>query len=277
MYHYIMITEKLSGIKHEEKGLSRQKPLKKHTKSYNENASIRMHYHSSYEINICNNMSGMINIEGESFVLEGLQVIFLPPDTLHSYRIKPGTGSIEIWHLRLDYFPLINSSVVTELMGENGFSLIYQRELLYQVNTLLQTAMEGKAFNRSSAVFRLFDLFQKDTIVGKNYHRNQFLHRIIDWTEQNFSNEITLDLASKALFLSKYHFSRKFKESTGSTYMEYLSNLRLEHSLDLLETGEPVGSVAVESGFGDVSYFIRKFKQAYGRTPLQYQKNFNIK
>ena len=64
------------------------------------------------------------------------------------------------------------------------------------------------------------------------------------------------------------------RESTGETYSSYISNIRLQYTLELLQNKPVVtlDAVAVDSGHGSYSSFYRLFTKKYGITPSEYRK-----
>jgi AraC-like DNA-binding protein len=67
-------------------------------------------------------------------------------------------------------------------------------------------------------------------------------------------------------------YLQKLFEDDGSTFSSYLLSQRLARAHRMLSEPElserPVGSIAYEVGFGDLSYFNRCFRRRYGNTPL---------
>ncbi|GMK40485.1 hypothetical protein PCCS19_35410 [Paenibacillus sp. CCS19] len=75
---------------------------------------------------------------------------------------------------------------------------------------------------------------------------------------------------------STAHFCRLFRQTTGKTPVEFLTESRVtEAKRMLLSTSRPVKQIAIEAGFGQSSYFIRKFREAEGMTPDQYRRLFD--
>lgn len=267
-----MIIEELSGVKHEEKGLSSQNPLQFHQKYYSEDSYVRMHYHSSYEINICEDLTGTVNIEGTTHDLTNIKLLFFPPGVIHSYRILKNHGTIRVWHIGLQHLNMVNHEAVDKLFRYDSYMI--SRSSMNNASEILSRIDDKNDLARTSEILQLLSLFYNpNPKKEKKTYLNPFLHKIIEWTEGSFQEQITLDDAASAVNLSRFHFSRKFKTHTGSTYMEFLMNLRLENSLYQLNKGLSVSETAEKSGFSDVSYFIKKFRSFYNQTPFQYQKN----
>lgn len=67
-----------------------------------------------------------------------------------------------------------------------------------------------------------------------------------------------------------------FKQQTGMTLNQYLTQQRIAHAQRLLATTrQPVLDVALDSGFGSVSRFFEAFKNATGATPRQFRRRLS--
>ena len=72
---------------------------------------------------------------------------------------------------------------------------------------------------------------------------------------------------------SRSYISHMFKSRCGVTIRAYCNRLKLEDAKNLLgKTDLPITEIALNVGFGDVSYFIRLFRERFSMTPLQYRK-----
>ena len=79
---------------------------------------------------------------------------------------------------------------------------------------------------------------------------------------------------SEMLYISHQHLGRLFKEVTGKTLIEYLSDKRLSHAATLLEEEHySISQLAEKSGFESDEHFMRSFKKKFGMTVGQFRKN----
>lgn len=68
-----------------------------------------------------------------------------------------------------------------------------------------------------------------------------------------------------------------FREETGQTPQQHLQSLRLQFCRTLLvQTDDPIQSVAAKGGFSDPLYFSRLFSRCYGQPPSQFRKQNRI-
>ena len=78
--------------------------------------------------------------------------------------------------------------------------------------------------------------------------------------------------------LSHPYLSRLFKEEMGKTFMEYVTELRIDKARELL--GNPdvkVYEVAGAVGYMEYAYFVRVFKRVVGYSPSDYRKQLGLR
>jgi two-component system response regulator YesN len=107
----------------------------------------------------------------------------------------------------------------------------------------------------------------------KEEHENQLVVRADNYIQENFRKDLSLDEVSRQLDLSPYYFSKLFKEETGSNFVEYVTNLRMERAKKLLsEEDRSMKEICMEVGYSDPNYFSRIFKKNTGVTPTEYRE-----
>ena len=101
---------------------------------------------------------------------------------------------------------------------------------------------------------------------------NEITKKAIRYISQNFSRNFTLDEVADHVHLNPAYFSTLFKQSTGSSFKEYLNMVRIEESKRLLSnTDYSIIDISLATGFEDQSYFSKVFKKYTGLTPKQYR------
>ena len=90
----------------------------------------------------------------------------------------------------------------------------------------------------------------------------------------NFKEQITLENTAELIGISPGYLSREFNKTVGIGFKDFLVDLRLKHSTQLiLYSNESITDIAYYCGFNSTSYFLRAFKKKYGVSPLVYRKN----
>ncbi|MHC4886189.1 MAG: helix-turn-helix domain-containing protein [Planctomycetota bacterium] len=84
---------------------------------------------------------------------------------------------------------------------------------------------------------------------------------------------LSLATIADAVHLNQHHFGRTFKNALGTSPMQYVADLRMQHACNLLrETALRVKEVARESGFADALHFSRAFHKRIGQSPSDYRE-----
>ncbi len=91
------------------------------------------------------------------------------------------------------------------------------------------------------------------------------------YINNNYSKNISRNDVSDYMFLSASYFSRCFKQQTGMKFIDYLTNLRIQKSCELLlDPNNKISDVCEAVGYNSPSYFARVFKCVMGITPHEY-------
>lgn len=106
---------------------------------------------------------------------------------------------------------------------------------------------------------------------------NSTLQSILTFCMENFAEDITLDVISQNLHISKYHISHLLSQKLGINFNSYINMLRVDRACDLLEdTEKKTADISEEVGFGSIRTFNRAFLQFSGITPLEYRNRHKI-
>lgn len=96
------------------------------------------------------------------------------------------------------------------------------------------------------------------------------LNRIVEYIDNNYTEELSLKKFAKELYLSEGYLSKRLKEILGMSYSEYITFLRIERAVELLQSGEyKVMDVAKIVGYSDYRYFSKVFKKQIGILPSE--------
>jgi len=113
-------------------------------------------------------------------------------------------------------------------------------------------------------------------IYSKNYTNSEGkrMGAILEYTMNNFDQPISLDQISSLANLTPNAFCKYFKLRTNKTFVQFLTEIRIEQACKLLSKNSDlsVSEIAFSSGFMNVSNFNRKFKLLKKRTPMEYKK-----
>lgn len=96
---------------------------------------------------------------------------------------------------------------------------------------------------------------------------------IINYIEENFKKDITLETLSDIVSFSPKYFSRVFKRVTNKTVTEYIDEVRIKNAVWILENNMDIklSELSAMVGYDEYSTFYRNFKKHTGKTANQYR------
>ncbi|NMA95185.1 MAG: helix-turn-helix transcriptional regulator [Clostridiales bacterium] len=103
---------------------------------------------------------------------------------------------------------------------------------------------------------------------------NLHVKRAIDYIYENYDRPISLSDMAKHLNINRHYFSSMFKRETGKTFIQFLNEVRIEKSKQMLRNQDlSMLDIALASGFNNQNYFNIMFKKITNTTPREYQNS----
>ncbi len=258
-------------------------------KRFATNEAVPLHYGSSFEILINDNVKGSIIIGGKRYQIRSRDVFVIQPYVIHATEVERCNGTQ--YNLKVSVDALNEFVNLQNLFLFNGVRFVdiptrldvsvFDR-VLSVVNELIEK--DDNIYARMRCIISLFEcLYEQsnlpiddvDTSYGGSNDKSQNIARqsllnLMQWTRENYSRRITLDEAAKQLHMNRYYFCKYFKRMTNCTYFKYLNQVRMERAAMMMLEGSTVTNCCYECGFSSPSYFVRLFKETYGCTPTEY-------
>ncbi|GBG09786.1 AraC family transcriptional regulator [Paenibacillus sp. MY03] len=145
-------------------------------------------------------------------------------------------------------------SIAHELKTRSfGFELAVKSEL-YRLLTLLMRGHVASVLTKDEYAERM-----------KNIER---FEPVLHYIDLHFKEPLGVELLSEIAGLSRFHFSRVFKQLTGRTVTEYVTATRLDKAEYMLRHSPlTISEIAAATGFNDIFYFSRTFKKHKKQSP----------
>jgi AraC-like DNA-binding protein len=211
-----------------------------------------------------------------NIVTEGT-CFFLFPDVWHRYKPHVQSGWEEYWIGFKGYY--------AETLMKKGFFAADQpfidtgmnEQLLMLFRKILETVRLAPAGYHqviAGIVLQVLGMLhsirqykdETDDPAAQLINKARFLLR------ESLETPVNMEQVARSLPMGYSKFRKAFKQFTGQSPHQYLLNLRLEKSRELLETTHlTVNEIAFQTGFESVFYFSKLFKKKNGVSPMQYR------
>lgn len=130
-------------------------------------------------------------------------------------------------------------------------------------------------------ILQIFMAVIRLAVICDSSGREQLIDEVTDKIQssakfifENYSSDISLKQAASIAGMSETYFSRKFHEITGYSFKEYLTNVRIQHAIKMLQACScSVTQIATTCGFNDGNYFGDAFRKKTGLSPRAFRKN----
>lgn len=112
------------------------------------------------------------------------------------------------------------------------------------------------------------------SVCGEPFVTDKRLARALEYMSAHLSEALTLDELAAEAGISKFHFTRAFRQATGLTPYEHLIGLRMEAACTLLAGSDlNVAEVAARCGYTRATQFSAVFAARVGLTPTAYRRS----
>lgn len=115
-----------------------------------------------------------------------------------------------------------------------------------------------------------------DLIKSERVNSSKLLmEKAKEYVKENYSDyEMSVEKVCSQLHVSPTYFSTIFKRETDMSFVNYLTSVRLEEAVRLLNTtDDKTYIIATKVGYPEANYFSYVFKRKFGVSPSKYRKS----
>ena len=221
-------------------------------------------WHHNIELQLCCEGSGFVILDGVRTEIGVGDIVAVNCNTIHftgtddyikyhciiidnDFCISSGIDCSDIQFENTFKNPLIMNSIIeTVEIYKNPDDICYKAKLQYLI---LKILIEIRTYHTKSISVPKYDI--------------KFFKEVKDailYIQSNYDKKITLEELSKETYIDKYTLSKKFKEFTGITIVNYINNYRCKMALSMIQNGEQINNAARLCGFNNISNFYRLYK-----------------
>lgn len=221
---------------------------------------IPQRMHGTYDIQISENVVQAFNKRDMGLLEEELSNFreYTQTERLQMHTIRFIVVQLIITCLEsLSKNPFYNDSIEINEEIQEKVNHIYTQDNLRVIINILQECLL-KLLNNS-----------QDNV--QEYHQ-RLIEKVMSYIEENFQEDLSLDLLAEKVNLSTAYISRLIKKVTHKSFMEILLEVRMKAAKELLKDNKlKIAEIGNQVGYKDTSYFIQVFKKYYGLTPKEFK------
>jgi AraC-like DNA-binding protein len=251
-----------------------------------------LHYHPEFELTLIVNGQGkrfvgdhVANFEAGDLVLLGSN---LPHFWRSDARSKNDTELHEavVIQFSIDFVSHILTNLpecvsIIALLNVAKSGIRFSKMLAPFIWKVFETVGVNRLVALISALQKLAESEEYELLASKGFNikpdetENERMRKIIEFTLENFKEDIPLDTIAEVANLTVPSFCRYFKSRTRKTYIYFLNEIRLSNARKMLMDNQlDISQICIECGFQNLSHFHRIFKNQTGVTPMVYRRRF---
>ena len=234
------------------------------------------HYHDSLEILFVIKGETIVHINGATHNLSAGEVFVCNSQMVHFYENYEEDKLAFIAVLSAKYLRTFrevykNANLPTVLRDKKANEEIYkildEWFNLKQRNTLLNCSYSNMLLNKIIELYGVIPIGQED-------ENNVLAINFINYVNENYNKDITLESAAKHFGYSKEYFSKKFKQTVDKNFLAFVNSVRIQKAIEMIENPNnklTVFEVCLACGFNNTSSLYRHLKKI--EYPLYSSKN----
>lgn len=242
---------------------------------------MNLHSHSHYEIYYLKKGNRTFFLSNALYQLTAPVLIIIPPHALH----KTEGAQFERYNLNVSTNYL--DDFQTRILEERSLSVIKltNDETLLFNNLFQQMDEVNKMQKYSDAILKILSSYlilqigklSSKTLVSTVSQENSVppqILKIIEFLNENYAKNLTLNELSEHFFISKGTLIYNFNKYLKCSPIEYLLSIKITKAKEFLQkTNKSISEIAELCGFSSANYFGLVFKQKENISPLSYRKH----
>ena len=200
-------------------------------------------------------------------------------DCQYKKSIETAKEYLDFLYASDDNINMIRMRIV-EFIGELGSLYTVQNQdvknkLTHSVNRFrTRYDLQGSRFEAANVAEEIIDLHFSE-LESNQVYQDDSMKKVLNYINRNIKRGITLDSAAEYVNMSSSYFSRFFKKYTGTNFITYVTERKIEYAKEMLEnTNMPIINIAYELSYNDTNYFSKAFKRKVGISPTEYRDQF---
>ena len=254
-----------------------------------EEKSYPYHYHDFYKLLILLQGNVTYSIEGKSYKLRTFDMVLVRKGAIHRAEVSGDEPYDRIvFYISGEYLERCKTADYDPAFcfvcaGKEGsevlrFPVLQNTAFLSLIGKLEENGQTGTRYGASAYAELLFSelllsvnrgCYEKTGSFDHTVLFNQKMIDLIRYIGEHLTEDMSIEELAERFYISKFHMMRQFKEETGFTIHQYISEKRIIYARSLMAAGMSATQACYESGFKDYSTFSRAYKRRMEKSPSE--------
>ncbi len=225
--------------------------------------TVKPHFHDAIEFKFVVKGSYQLMLDGAVHTLKAGEMVFIEPKKMH-YNVSTRYAEY--------YTVVFSSSYLSAVCGRNKIFdgiITAEKEVFEVICQTFETAHskwnEYSRERRNGFMFRLLGTLAEyyPTTDMKVSESEYEVGKILQYVQDNYQEELTLELLAKKFGFAPSYFSAMFKKHVGINFKSYLNRFRIDAACRMIAEDKslPLWAVAEKVGYKSFVTFYRAFKK----------------
>ncbi len=254
-----------------------------------EEESYPYHYHDFYKLLILLQGNVTYSIEGKSYKLRPFDMVLVRKGAIHRAEVSGDEPYDRIvFYISGEYLERCKTADYDPAFcfvcaGKEGsevlrFPVLQNTAFLSLIGKLEENGQTVTRYGASAYAELLFSelllsvnrgCYEKTGSFDHTVLFNQKMIDLIRYIGEHLTEDMSIEELAERFYISKFHMMRQFKEETGFTIHQYISEKRIIYARSLMAAGMSATQACYESGFKDYSTFSRAYKRRMEKSPSE--------
>ena len=230
-----------------------------------------------------------LTIGQQSYEAKAGSMFFIPAGIPQSRRYIGNVRHVSQQYMHFNFLSLTEPNLFDRLSLPYKIDIGLRTDVKKMFNTVFRLASQttlSARFKLTAIILNLFGLYVEKSAGGGNnglgiigetgqLQENTVILKITKYIKDNIDRQITNEELARVACMQGNYFIRFFRKQTGTTPHKFITKIKIDTAMGLLENTDITISRAMEKvGYYDMSHFSRTFKQLHNLPPSEYVKKF---
>jgi len=248
------------------------------------------HYHPEYELTLIIKGRGRRAVGDSHEQFESGDLVLIGPDLPHTWisgdkhKGKETAVVIQFSSNFIERFTeLAELTSINKLLTLAKQGISFKGEITAEFVEQMKQLPKKSGFERVIGLLYIFQELSKmkPSVLASPYYQplkgkenEKRINKVCQYVQKHAVETLNIHKAATLIHLSPGAFCKFFKRMTGTTFSDYVNDIRIANVCNqLITTDMPVAEIAYGNGYETLTYFNRIFLKKKGMTPRQYRKN----